>query len=56
MRHLLAAIRPESDREATLMAGLSLLGLGLFFAWPPAALIVPGAILTLVGVFSRDPA
>lgn len=30
--------------------GLALLGAGLYFVYPPLALIVPGAYLTLVGL------
>jgi hypothetical protein len=47
------AFLPETDQEATFLVGLGLLAVGLYFAWPPGALIVPGSILTLVGLLSR---
>jgi fucose permease len=53
MRKLWDRLRPESDREATLILGLTMLAVGLALWWPPAALIVPGAVLTLVGILSR---
>jgi hypothetical protein len=53
MRRLWDRIRPESDREATLLLGLVMLAVGLAFWWPPLSLIVPGAILTIVGILAR---
>lgn len=45
------ALRPEDDREATLYLGLGLLSAGLAFSAAPwLALVVPGAILTLVAL------
>jgi len=53
MRRLWDRLRPESDREATVILGLIMLGIGLALWWFPAALIVPGAILTLIGILAR---
>jgi len=48
-----AAVRPD-DREATLLLGLGLLGLGLLFSpLPWLALVAPGAILTATAVLAR---
>lgn len=53
MRRLWDRLRPESDREATVILGLLILGVGLALWWFPAALIVPGAVLTLIGILAR---
>jgi hypothetical protein len=53
MKRLWNRLRPESDREATLVLGLILLAVGLALWWFPAALIVPGAILVFVGLTAR---
>jgi hypothetical protein len=55
MRRLWSRIRPEDDREATLLLGLVMLGIGLGLWWIPAALIVPGAILVAIGIVARPP-
>lgn len=39
-------------RDAMLAIGLALLAVGLFLVWPPAALIVPGAIMSAVAIFA----
>ena len=39
-------------RDAMLAIGLALLAAGLFLVWPPAALIVPGAIMSAVAIFA----
>lgn len=46
-------LRPEDDREATLLLGLVLLAIGCALFWVPLALIVPGAVLTAVGLVAR---
>lgn len=46
-------LRPEDDREATLLLGLLMLAIGFALWWFPAALIVPGAVLTAVGIVAR---
>lgn len=53
MTGLWSRIRPEDDREATLLLGLVLLAIGLALFWVPLALIVPGAVLTAVGLVAR---
>jgi hypothetical protein len=53
MSRLWNRLRPEGDREATLLLGLLMLSVGLALWWYPAALIVPGAILTAVSVLAR---
>jgi hypothetical protein len=53
MSRLWDRLRPEDDREATLMLGLLILAVGLALWWLPAALIVPGAVLTAVGIVAR---
>ncbi len=40
-------------RDAMLASGLILLSIGLSQVWPPAALIVPGAIITAIAVFAN---
>jgi hypothetical protein len=39
-------------RDGMLAAGLALLSIGLWQVWPPAALIVPGAIISAVAIFA----
>jgi hypothetical protein len=39
-------------RDVVLATGLVLLSVGLWKVWPPAALIVPGAIITSVAIFA----
>lgn len=51
-----ALLRIEDDREATFLLGLVLLGIGLALWWYPAALIVPGALLVVVGLVARTGA
>lgn len=47
-------IRKTFDvRDAMLASGLGLLGAGLWAVWPPAALIVPGAIISAVAIFAN---
>lgn len=53
MSRLWAHIRPEDDRVATIELGLLMLAIGFALWWVPAALIVPGAILTALGVLAR---
>ena len=53
MKRLWNRLRPESDREATLLLGLLMLSIGFLFWWPPLSLIIPGAILTGLGVLAR---
>jgi hypothetical protein len=38
-------------RELMLVIGLGLVGYGLFLVFPPAAFVVPGAVLCAVAVF-----
>lgn len=46
------SILPKIDaRDFALWLGLALLALGLFLVWPPAAAIVPGAILVGMAIF-----
>ncbi|MCP1832820.1 hypothetical protein [Bradyrhizobium sp. USDA 4545] len=40
-------------RDAVLAFGLVLLAAGLWFVWPPASLIVPGAVLSAVAIFGE---
>ena len=54
MKGLWDRLRPESDREATLLLGLIMLAIGFLLWWPPLSLIIPGAILTAVGVLARS--
>ena len=42
---------PIGYRESLLIAGLILIGWGLWWIFPPAALIVPGLILAGVAIF-----
>lgn len=44
-------LTPISFREILLFSGCGLIWLGLSAVYPPAAVIVPGAILTGVAVF-----
>ncbi len=53
MKALWDRLRPEDDREATLVLGLIMLAIGFLLWWPPLSLIIPGAILTVVGVLAR---
>jgi hypothetical protein len=53
MKRIWDRLRPEGDREATLILGLILLAVGFALWWFPAALIVPGAILVFVGITAR---
>lgn len=39
-------------RDGMLAGGLMMLALGLWQVWPPAALIVPGAIISAVAIFA----
>ena len=39
---------PDTDNGRALLLGLVLLAAGLLLAWPPAALIVPGALLVFL--------
>ncbi|MCK1536867.1 MULTISPECIES: hypothetical protein [unclassified Bradyrhizobium] len=39
-------------RDGMLAAGLTALACGLWQVWPPAALIVPGAIISAVAIFA----
>ncbi|WP_027517861.1 hypothetical protein [Bradyrhizobium sp. WSM1417] len=57
MRKALAAVgvwvRANIDaRDVMLASGLTLLALGLWQVWPPAALIVPGVIISAVAIFA----
>lgn len=57
MRKAVSAIgkwmwRTFDMRDGTLAAGLLLLAAGLWQVWPPAALIVPGAIVSAVAIFA----
>lgn len=57
MRRTLVSIgswlaRTFDVRDAMLAIGLMLLAAGLFLVWPPAALIVPGAIISAVAIFA----
>jgi hypothetical protein len=57
MRKALLAIarwigRTFDIRDGMLAAGLVLLSVGLWQVWPPAALIVPGAIVSAVAIFA----
>ncbi len=54
MRRLLEALRPETDREATLYLGLALLSAGLLAVWPPLPLLVPGALLLALAIVATD--
>jgi hypothetical protein len=38
-------------RDLVLVCGLALLSIGLWAVFPPAAAIVPGAVLTYVAIF-----
>lgn len=51
IRAALARLRPESDREATLILGLILLGIGLA-VWVDigAGLALPGLILVVIAL------
>jgi hypothetical protein len=40
-------------RDAMLACGLGLLAAGLWQVWPPAALVVPGTIITAVAIFAN---
>ena len=53
MSRLWDHLRPEGDREATLMLGLIMLAIGFLLWWPPLSLIIPGAILTAFAVLAR---
>lgn len=53
MKRLWDRLRPEDDREATLLFGLFLLAVGFLFWWPPLSLIIPGAVLTGIGLVAR---
>lgn len=48
---LLAVAEKIGAREMMLVGGLGLVGYGLFLVFPPAAFIVPGAVLCAVAVF-----
>ncbi|EJN11837.1 hypothetical protein PMI42_04852 [Bradyrhizobium sp. YR681] len=57
MRNALVSIgswlaRTFDVRDVMLTIGLLLLAGGFYLVWPPAALIVPGAIVTAVAVFA----
>ncbi|UFW75185.1 hypothetical protein [Bradyrhizobium sp. WU425] len=57
MRKAFAAIavwaRANIDaRDVMLVSGLVLLAVGLWQVWPPAAFIVPGAIVSAVAIFA----
>lgn len=57
MRKALASIgiwlaRTFDVRDAMLAIGLALLAAGLFLVWVPAALIVPGMIISAVAIFA----
>lgn len=41
---------PLSSPAVPFMAGLALLSLGAFWAWPPAGLIAPGLVLLFVAL------
>lgn len=49
------ALVPATDNGRSLAIGLGLLAIGLFLAWPPLAFIVPGAVLTLMALFTTPP-
>jgi hypothetical protein len=52
MRRLMAAIGELVDmRDLLLLAGLGLVGFGLWDVYRPASFAVPGAVLTGVAVF-----
>jgi hypothetical protein len=52
IRQLAAVIAQTLDpRDLALTAGLGLMGYGLNQIYPPAAFIVPGAVLTYIAVF-----
>ena len=58
MRKALALIglwlaRTFDVRDAMLAIGLALLAAGLVQVWPPAALIVPGSIISAVAIFAN---
>ncbi len=40
-------------RDVLLGSGLVLLSIGLWQVWPPAALIVPGSIISAVAIFAN---
>ena len=48
LRAILAAFGP---REVSLIAGLGLVGYGAWCIYPPAAFVIPGAIIVAVAVF-----
>lgn len=57
MRKALQAIgqwigRTFDVRDGMLAGGLVMLSIGLWQVWPPAALIVPGAIISAVAIFA----
>lgn len=52
MRRLLAAIGKQVDmRDAMLIVGLVLVGVGLWDVYRPASFVLPGAVLAGVAVF-----
>ena len=52
MRRFVKLVAANVDaRDIVLIVGLGLLAVGLYQVFPPAAYIVPGAILTYVAVW-----
>jgi hypothetical protein len=54
MSAIIAWVGSTFDEQDVMLAlGLTLLSAGLWQVWPPAALIVPGAIITSVAIFAN---
>jgi hypothetical protein len=59
---ILERVKPETDQETTLLTGLAAVASGFLLAqaigsilYAPLALIVPGAIFTLIAMIAKPP-
>ena len=54
--HVASFVHAQIDaRDLVFVVGLLLLAAGLYLIFAPAALVVPGAILTYVALFTTAP-